>query len=763
MALTFNGTSAKLERAGALATAHPVTLFAWIKPTSNSTTRGVLSVGASGTTKYEALITVSGTTVRAQTGNSGGSSTNAAITGLLTSWQPVLARFSAINSRAVGRGANTLVGGSSTIDSEISTHDLFRVGDWTSSASRIWFAGDIAEVAAWSIDLTQADYDALAAGALPETIQPGSLIDVWPCETQASTQVGIVSGLVLTATDTSQASDHPITRSGGAAGVTLTGIASAEAFGALSFSTGAAGVVLTGIASAEAFGSLSVSAGVTGQVALTGIASTEAFGSPAVGGYGVDRSYEVRASAMGTTATWPRAAFKNGATYAGWVATSNGSIGITKIDHNGGDAITTAIIAASFQNNSHACPSVHFLPDNRLICLYSMHNDATGLRYNISTNPLDISAWGAQGVMTAGGAVAYNVMHYLATPGKYFVHYRVSVINTRCRATADFSTWDTERVWISNASERPYVLSCSNNIDRIDFFFSSGHPDEVSNCSMYHAYLTVDAVGTEVWHKSDGTVITGPATPANATLVYDGSTVKGWNPEIVYGPDGNPWVLWQTYETLGSDHRHRFARWTGSAWISAQICQTGGSRDSTYSVYADGYACFDGHNPSVVYASVHVGPSKRIQEWRTRDNGATWGFEKDLSSTPGTAYSAYLPSSPKGHDGRAAAVFFYGDATTTISVRASVGDLAEVTLTDRTGATPAAGLTGLDYAVFDAATPGAATMLLANGDGASTDASGTLTVATPGADTADVFVVVTDSGGDSAADSNAFAGPVAVV
>lgn len=67
---------------------------------------------------------------------------------------------------------------------------------------------------------------------------------------------------------------------GGGASVTLTGVASAEAFGAASLArTSVQAVVPSGIASAEAFGSAVVARQSVQAVSLSGVASAEAFGT----------------------------------------------------------------------------------------------------------------------------------------------------------------------------------------------------------------------------------------------------------------------------------------------------------------------------------------------------------------------------------------------------------------------------------------------------------------------------------------------------
>ena len=367
--------------------------------------------------------------------------------------------------------------------------------------------------------------------------------------------------------------------------------------------------------------------------------------------------FQVVADGNGTIGTEPSAVYRNGATYFGWV-NSSGDVGITKYTH-ATQALTSFTLAAAFQVNGHDNPTINFLSDGRIMCLYCKHNDTGEMRSRINTNPYDISAWGAQtnvDVLQTGNGIAYNQTAQLSITGKTYMVYRAGSWAQRMRATTDGSSWDTDRVVVSNGSERPYVHLHSNGVDRIDFFFSTGNPAQVA-CSLYHGYMLTDAGGTETFYKSDGTLIgAGPLTPANATLVYDGTSVDGWNWDITTGPDGNPWVLFVRYVTAGTDHRHNFGRWNGSAWVTTEITSSGGSIDTQ--TYSDGQACFDAINPTKVYLSKRVGSWNELQLWETGDNGATWAKTSDITS--GSSVHAFTPRSPSGHNGELTVTWYSG-------------------------------------------------------------------------------------------------------
>lgn len=786
MALTFNGTSSKLELVGAISpTGGPLTLFCWMKPANTSQTAVSVSSGNFGAGTECSIIQIA-TDLRAQS-RDGGASNYAIKSGVVAAWKPAMAQFD-VSGRNLWYDSGTSTTEGTVNDPAIASHNRFRVGV-RGYEDNLWFTGDIAEVAAWNGTLSDADFTALAGGALPETVQPSLLLDVWPLLTAAGTQVGIINGTVLTATSTSTGASHPVTREAGGTPVNFTGAVPAQngnvgtpySLNLAPYFAGTetpftysvfAGTLPAGLSLNTSTGAISGTP-TTEQTAsglviratdsASDTANTNSF-SITVAAALVEHSYEIRANGTQTLYSQPLSLFRNGKTYAGWVAT-NGDVGVSCYNHST-DTASHFVISAAFEANAHDNATILFRADGRLMAVWSKHNENPGLlHYRISTSPEDISAWGAEQTVSVTNFNSYNTQLYLGLPAKHYVAYRGGGAATKVRATANYTAWDTERDWVSNSAQRPYSLFLSDGVSRVDAFFTNGHPDEVAS-SLYHAYLLVDAAGAETWYTTDGTLIgTGPATPGNATQIYSGTTYDGWNSDIAIGRDGRPRVLFQQYRTTGTDHRHMFSRWDGSAWTApVEIVATGGELYAAQP-WSDGQCCFDAQNSDIVYASVTEGAVKRLQEWRTDDDGKTWAFVRDLNA--GAEHSAFTPSSPRGHDGRAAVVFNYGtylnyDNINNCSLRAADSLRVEVNLTTRSGGS-VANTTGLDFFVMDAATPAASAKSLARGSTGRIDADGIARLPAPGATGSAVFVVLSDTDGAAEADSHAFAAPVAVI
>jgi hypothetical protein len=321
---------------------------------------------------------------------------------------------------------------------------------------------------------------------------------------------------------------------------------------------------------------------------------------------------------------------------------------------------TEFVLTGTFQTDDHDNAALHQLADGRILAGYSKHNDSYGNRYRITATPGGIAAWTPEVIIPSGGLAGYTTFHYLSVTNKLYWHFRRGLNRQYAISTADYSTWDAEREWVSNGGERPYVKAINNGVNRIDFVFTNGHPAGTIN-SLWHGYMIVGAGGSETFYKSDGTLIgAGPLTPANATRIWDGATAAGesWSWQISYDAAGRPVVLFAVFPTT-TDHRYMHGRWDGSAWQVNEITNGGPYLYAAEPNYSGGL-CFDGNNTNIVYASRNTGVTWEIQEWRTANDGVTWAKHRDITSGSASGYVNGRPFSPKGHDGRACCVWWAG-------------------------------------------------------------------------------------------------------
>lgn len=363
----------------------------------------------------------------------------------------------------------------------------------------------------------------------------------------------------------------------------------------------------------------------------------------------------IRVNGIQTIGSGPLSVMDGNAVYAGWVA-SNGDVGVSRYDF-ASDTSTSYVLSPAFEQNAHDNATVFVLPDGRLICAWSKHNEAGILHYRVSVEAGDISAWEAERTLSFIQYNTYNRIFHLSSTGKTYISVRAAGGPEYVRSSSDLTTWETAVKWISSGTARVYPTLHSNGVDRVDMIFQnvdvvSGQP------SVYHAYMQVVG-GVETFFKSDGTLIgTTGVTPSTATLVYDGAINDAWSWDIKLGSDGLPRGLFTQFRST-SDHRIMHARWTGSEWVVTEVASVGGYLYAA-EPQSDAQACFDAMNLNIVYLAKTIGAKKVLQEWRTSNNGASWSWYMDITAG---LVDAFTPSSPRNHGSRLRVVWNDGTIT----------------------------------------------------------------------------------------------------
>lgn len=315
----------------------------------------------------------------------------------------------------------------------------------------------------------------------------------------------------------------------------------------------------------------------------------------------------------------PRAVQHEGVLYFGYVRGTDGSVMVATWD---GTTLSETVIASELQVNDHAYPSLLIrASDERIIAFYTKHLDTT-VRYRVSTNPLDISEWGAE--QTVGNKVAgqYTYTMPVQLSGEYGqpirLFYRVHVTDDGGDQELSYSKSDDDgATWGSGVrlSDLNYTKVAANGT-RIHFF-GTQHPDS-GQTSLYHFYF--DSPSGE-WRKSDGTALVSPSFPlqtSDMTLVYDGSTTRAWVWDAAMDGD-YPVVAFATFPgNDGSDHRANVARWDGDSWGVDEIAQMGADihpgeqPEGNGQIFYSGGIAIDRGDPRIVYVSRQVGSDWHI-------------------------------------------------------------------------------------------------------------------------------------------------------
>jgi hypothetical protein len=386
---------------------------------------------------------------------------------------------------------------------------------------------------------------------------------------------------------------------------------------------------------------------------------------------GTPTPYQLAPDGLWTWFTSPVAVFYNGATYCG-VIKANGRPSVTKYDHatNSG---TSFELSTTTELDDHDNPAVLIRQDGKVACVYSIHTE-NGFRYRISSSAEDISAFAAEQSAWPSNPNpnSYSNLLYLSTPGLYYNWYREGQSDRMGVSTSDWSTWSAPAIWTESGASgnlNCYTRTVANGTNRVDFLFTDQAPNSNGttslNSSAFHGYMTVNAGGTQSFFDSAGNALGGgKLTNTTATKIIDYTDSRGnwWIWDITYGAGNEPQVLIVGFADH-ADHVYVHGRWNGSSWVNTTITTAGPGLYIGNDFYSGGM-CFDSQDATKVYLSKKVGDAWELQEWRTTDNGGTWAKRRDITSGSASGTKNCRPMSPRGHDGRAAVVWWKSTAYT---------------------------------------------------------------------------------------------------
>jgi PKD repeat protein len=342
----------------------------------------------------------------------------------------------------------------------------------------------------------------------------------------------------------------------------------------------------------------------------------------------------------------PRAVTYTGAhtrTYVGWVDLE-GDIKVSSYDHATGDR-TTAVLQARLNKDDHANPSIQVRPDGRLVVYYSRHVGPS-MHYRVSVNPEDVTSWEAPQTVPTNtpGIRGYTYPNPIRLEAEHrtYLFWRGGNYNPTFSIQNDGeTTWSPARTLITMPGERPYVKYDSSGGDTIHVAYTNAHPTEFGDVNIYYARVRDGKIeragGQQIGSLDD------PITPAEGDLVYDG-TEQAWVHDVAADSSGRPVIVFASFPSA-SDHRYRYARWTGSSWDVHQITPAGGTfREDGGSPYYSGGLTLDHENPSRVYLSRQTAPGTwQVETWTTPDGGTSWSSQVLASSGKNVR-----PVSPRG-------------------------------------------------------------------------------------------------------------------
>lgn len=154
--------------------------------------------------------------------------------------------------------------------------------------------------------------------------------------------------------------------------------------------------------------------------------------------------------------------------------------------------------------DDHNNASLMFNADGKLMAFYAKHgtDQFNNHRTALVDRPEGLSDWGAEVQVKSGDNHTYNNAFQLSEMDNVIFNFsRTNGFNPNWKKYNPDGlelTTDTEFVKSGDDRTRPYVKYASNNRNRIEFFFTDGHPRDVDN-DLYHMYYEDGAL-----YQTDG-------------------------------------------------------------------------------------------------------------------------------------------------------------------------------------------------------------------------------------------------------------------
>lgn len=208
MARTFS-TGNSLSVASVVADV-PLTISAWIYPTTLGVGQCAVGVGRTGTQNHSHILRIPTVdTIRAQTQQTTAVFAEASGTLSTNVWAHACVVFASSTDRRAYLNGSSSEGTNTTAATPVSMTTT-AIGVHTSGVNP--FNGRIGEVGIWNVALTAPEIDALARGVSPRLIRPGNLKGYWPVWGAASPEPDLSgSGFNMSLTGTPAQVDHPPT------------------------------------------------------------------------------------------------------------------------------------------------------------------------------------------------------------------------------------------------------------------------------------------------------------------------------------------------------------------------------------------------------------------------------------------------------------------------------------------------------------------------------------------------------------------------
>lgn len=326
---------------------------------------------------------------------------------------------------------------------------------------------------------------------------------------------------------------------------------------------------------------------------------------------------------------YPQILTDDGGTIFGWIDGSDGDVMCSRYDHASQTASTPfqlhAALGGEGTADNHDNPAFHVRSDGKYLVAYCRHADTTGLRFRVSTNAGDATAWGSEYTVDRGNQHDYPSFFQVGSTLWLLYRNTTSGQNANLcwiKSTDDGATWsgstNTPEVSVYNgvSSHTPYWrLWLDESTGFIHVVVTDLEPNTASK--LGHFYIDTADGKT---YKSDGTEITAtrPFLFTDITQIDDGTAGSTMTWGVTVDASHRPVAVYLRH--LTSDNAIRRASWNGSAWTTEEVVSSVGGQLGI-NKFASG-AAIDPLDPDRLWFPKVV--SGTFEMYQYRKSGGTW-------------------------------------------------------------------------------------------------------------------------------------------
>lgn len=334
--------------------------------------------------------------------------------------------------------------------------------------------------------------------------------------------------------------------------------------------------------------------------------------------------------------TRPRATRIGDVIYFGAIDCNGGIVAAT-YDLKAGVPSSRQVLAA-FEADDHNNPALFAVPGRPLICFYSRHDAEEGLRYRISTRPLDLADWQPEQSLTFGGSTTYAQVHQVGET----LHLFTRVNETRwgwCQSGDWAKSWDAPRDFLSfDTDQQVYMATALLEDGHTLRVAVSGHPKEYEKKPLHDVWACVVDLATGVVSAPGaggtlGNLFSGAGLPLDYTdleLVHRTPADRTANLlDVSRGPEFEIAFTSKIKDDLTTrDARYHVSTLHGGRWQTDDLVAAGrkfGYIDAGF--YVGGMAFPDGGASGRVYLTREEAGLWHLDLWQREADGRWSGAD----------------------------------------------------------------------------------------------------------------------------------------